>query len=129
MTEDGFGAHELLICMGHVVRDESFLQGHPKLYNSSDVTPDLMARLRRTISWLPKGKCANETTYKASREAFLEPPLRSEELDCEDILKIPDMNPMDSVCHMFFRKFDASAVPGLLELMTKGPGDAAILSQ
>ena len=40
---------------------------------------------------------------------------------------VPEMVPMDSWCQLFYRKFDVSAMPGLLKVMTKGNGSRAIL--
>ena len=40
---------------------------------------------------------------------------------------VPEMVPMESWCQLFFRKFHVTAMPGLLEVMTKGNGNYAML--
>lgn len=104
------------------------MQGHPKLYNDTDVHPGLMDALRRTISWLPQGKCANETTYSSAKNAFLTLPISGDQLDCGHLIAQDAMPLMDTICHMFYRKVAPSAVPKLIELMSSGPGTSAIFN-
>ena len=58
------------------------VQGHPKLYNNTDVHPNMLEELRKTISWMPPARCANATTYTAAEAAFLQLPLYGNSLDC-----------------------------------------------
>ena len=85
------------------------VQGHPKLYNNTDVHPNMLEELRKTISWMPPARCANATTYHAAEAAFLQLPLYGNSLDCPH-LQVSRPTITLNTCISFNRAFQSQVL-------------------